>query len=117
MLMIAMAFLQGVYLTVSGVWPLIRIDSFQRVTGAKTDLWLVKTVGLLLVAIGVGLILASARQAFDAPIVFVAMASAAALLAIELVYVSRRVISPIYLVDAAIEAAFLIGWTVALLYA
>jgi hypothetical protein len=38
------------------------------------------------------------------------MASAAALLAIELVYVLRGVISAIYLADALVELGFLIWW-------
>lgn len=38
---------QGVYYVVSGAWPLVHIDSFQKVTGRNTDLWLVHTVGLL----------------------------------------------------------------------
>jgi len=36
-----------VYYVVSGAWPLVYIDSFQKVTGRNTDLWLVHTVGLL----------------------------------------------------------------------
>jgi hypothetical protein len=108
---------QGLYFVLSGAWALFHVRSFQQVTGPKTDLWLVKTVGLLLVAVGGGLILASVRAQFDPALVFIAMASAAALLAIELAYVPRRVISPIYLVDAAIETVFLGGWAIALAHA
>jgi hypothetical protein len=67
-------------------------------------------VGLLLLAIGGGLILAGATRQFAPGLVFIAMASAAALLAIELVYVLRRVISVIYLADALVEVGFLIWW-------
>ena len=88
---------------------MVHIDSFQRVTGRKADLWLVKTVGLLLVAIGGGLILAGGRG-FVPGLVFIAMSSAAALLIIELVYVLKRVIGPIYLADALVELGFLIWW-------
>ena len=35
-----------VYLA-TGLWPLFNIESFQQVTGPKTDLWLVRTVGVL----------------------------------------------------------------------
>jgi hypothetical protein len=96
----------------SGAWPLVHVDSFQKVTGPKTDLWLVNTVGLLLVAIGGGLVVAGvSRQAVPA-LVVIAMACAAALVLIELVYVLKRVISPIYLADALVELGF-IGWWVA----
>ncbi len=36
---------QGLYYTVSGLWPLISLRTFTLVTGPKVDLWLVKTVG------------------------------------------------------------------------
>lgn len=101
---------QGAYYLVSGAWSVAHIDSFQKVTGRKTDLWLVKTVGLLLVAIGGGLIFAAAGRQFVPGLIFIAMASAAALLGIELVYVHKRVIAPIYLADALVELGFLIWW-------
>lgn len=105
-----MALTQRPYYLVSGAWSVVHIDSFQRVTGRKADLWLVKTVGLLLVAIGGGLILAGVGRGFVPGLVFIAMASAAALLVIELVYVLKRVIGPIYLADALVELGFLIWW-------
>jgi hypothetical protein len=107
---VSVALTQGAYYLVSGAWAVVHIDSFQKVTGRKTDLWLVKTVGLLLAAIGGGLILAGVSRQFAPGLVFIAMASAVALLAIELVYVSKRVISAIYLADAVVELGFLIWW-------
>jgi len=105
---------QGAYYLVFGAWSLVHIDSFQKVTGRKTDLWLVKTVGLLLVAIGGGLIFAAAGPQFVPGLIFIAMASAAALLGIELVYVRKRVISPIYLADALVELGFVVWWALCL---
>ena len=113
--MAAVALAQGLYFVVSGAWALVHIESFQRVTGPKTDLWLVKTVGLLLVAIGAGLLLAVGRQLFDPALILIAMGSAAALLSIELVHVGKRVIARIYLLDALVEAGFLIAWATCLL--
>jgi hypothetical protein len=115
MVMAAVALAQGLYFVVSGAWALVHIKSFQRVTGPKTDLWLVKTVGLLLVAIGAGLLLAVGMRQFDPALILIAMGSATALLAIELVYVGKRVIARIYLLDALIEASFLIVWAICLL--
>jgi hypothetical protein len=48
--MVRLAARQGVYYLLTGVWPLPSIGSFQRVTGPKTDLWLVRTVGVLVAA-------------------------------------------------------------------
>ena len=47
---------QGLFYFLTGVWALVSIDTFQKVTGPKTDLWLVKTVGVLFRVIGIGLI-------------------------------------------------------------
>ncbi|VTR52312.1 Uncharacterised protein [Sphingobacterium thalpophilum] len=44
--------IQGIYYCLTGIWPVIHISSFMAVTGPKTDLWLVKMVGLLSLAIG-----------------------------------------------------------------
>ena len=110
-----LALLQGLYLLISGAWGVLHIESFQRVTGRKTDLWLVKTVGLLLVAVGIALLVAAAREQFDPALIVVAIGSAAALLIIELVYVPKRVIPPIYWLDGAIEAGFIVAWTACLL--
>jgi hypothetical protein len=107
-----LATLQGLYYVVSGLWAIVHIESFQKITGPKTDLWLVKTVGLLLAVIGAGLLLAAYRQQFDPALILIAMGSAAALLTIELVYVAKRTISRIYLLDAAIEAVLIAWWAV-----
>lgn len=44
---------QGIYFLLTGLWPLVSIESFQWVTGPKTDLWLVYCVGCLVAVIGV----------------------------------------------------------------
>jgi hypothetical protein len=108
--MTVLAFAQGAYYFITGLWSLVHIDSFQKVTGRKTDLWLVKTVGILLVALGTGLILAGLQQEFGVGLIFIAMATCAGLITIELTYVSKRVIAPIYLADAAVEAGFISWW-------
>jgi hypothetical protein len=43
---------QGWFYLLTGLWAILDIDSFQRVTGPKVDLWLVKTVGVLVIVIG-----------------------------------------------------------------
>jgi hypothetical protein len=55
-------FIQGVYYLVTGVWPLVSMDTFLRVTGPKTDLWLVNTVGALIAVIALALLVAAWRR-------------------------------------------------------
>src|SRR4051812_30893344 len=57
-----MAFIQGVYFFITGLWPIVHMPSFLFVSGPKTDLWLVKTVGILIVVIGSVLLAASTSQ-------------------------------------------------------
>jgi hypothetical protein len=106
------ALVQGSFFIATGLWPLVHMESFQWVTGRKTDLWLVKTTGVLLAVIGSGLTLAATANQITVPLAIIGMASAAGLIAIELVYVFKRVISGIYLVDSTIEAGFLLWWAV-----
>ena len=109
------ALVQGIYFLVTGVWPLISMRTFLAVTGPKTDLWLVRTVGLLLAVIGAVLIYAQLTAAVNAPVVFLAVGAAASLTIVEIVYVLKRVISPIYLGDAAAELILIAWWAIALL--
>lgn len=112
--MTALLWVQGCYFVATGVWPLVHIGSFQRITGPKHDLWLVKTVAVLVVAIGAGLVAAAIRGHADPALVVVAVASCAGLLVIDLTYVAKRVIPPVYLGDALAEMALLAAWIIAL---
>jgi hypothetical protein len=105
---------QGCYYASAGLWPLVSIDTFQMVTGPKSDLWLVRTVGVLITIIGLVLLLAWWRRTLALEIAVLATGSAAALAAIDVYYVARRLLSPIYLADALAETA-LIAWWVFLL--
>ena len=53
------ALAQGLYYAFTGVWPLISMSSFLAVTGPKTDLWLVNTVGILVLCSGLVIFLAA----------------------------------------------------------
>ncbi|HEX8310415.1 MAG TPA: hypothetical protein VF614_03790 [Chthoniobacteraceae bacterium] len=110
-----LATLHGSFYVITGVWPLVHISSFLAVTGPKTDLWLVRTVGLLVTVIGVALLLAGRRRAVTPEIEVLAIGSALALMMIDIIYVSAGVIPPIYLADAAAELALILCWSVALL--
>jgi hypothetical protein len=112
---------QGPYYLLTGVWPLVSIRTFQLVTGPKTDHqptgleadhWLVMTVGVLVTAIAVALLTAAWRRSTQLEIAVLAIGSALGLTAIDVIYVARQVIAPIYLVDAAVEIMLIAGWTV-----
>jgi hypothetical protein len=101
---------QGAYFLLTGLWPLFGVDSFQSVTGAKTDLWLVYTVGCLVAVIGVGLIVAAVGARMTPEVIVMAVGSAIVLAGIDLVFVLRGVISWVYLLDALAEGALIAWW-------
>lgn len=114
-----LCWIQGVYFFVLGVWPLISIETFQAVTGKKTDHlvtgresdhWLVNTVGALVAANGLVFLLSAWRQRVPVEVAVLGITTAIALTAIDVIYVFREVILPVYLIDAVIEVLFIAGW-------
>jgi hypothetical protein len=98
---------QGTYYVVTGVLPFISRRAFAALTGPKREWWLVETVGALVTVIGGTLLHAAARRRTPPELLEVAAGSAAALAAIDLVYVAKGRIAPAYLVDAAVQLALL----------
>lgn len=108
------ATLQGAYFALTGAWAIVSIDTFMLITGDKTDVWLVKTVGVLVIAIGATILLAGWRSAVTPEIRFLAISCAAALAVIDCVFVFLGTISPIYLLDAFVEVVIIVAWLVPL---
>jgi hypothetical protein len=103
---------QGAYYLATGVWGLLHLRSFMRVTGPKTDTWLVKTVSVLVAAIGTSLVLHSRRRRTQPEMHVLALGSAAGLAGIDVYYATKGRISTVYLLDAAAQvglAAWLAG--------
>jgi hypothetical protein len=101
---------QSLFYLVTGIWPFVSMRTFLRVTGPKTDLWLARTVGALVSVIGAVLALAGAHGQRSPEVPLLAVGSAAALTGIDVYYVAKRRISPIYLLDAVGEMALIFGW-------
>jgi hypothetical protein len=100
---------QAAYYLATGIWPIADARSFQMVTGPKTDVWLVKTFGALVGAVGISLGLAAARNRTGPETLALAGGSAAALAAADIYYVSKGTIAKTYLGDAAINLGLLAG--------
>lgn len=105
-----LAWVQGIFYVLTGVWPLISIGTFQAVTGPKIDLWLVKTAGVLIIAIGATLLMGAWRRRIGPELMFLGAASAASLAGIDLVYALSGRISDIYLLDAGVEILLVLLW-------
>ncbi|HFK5529368.1 TPA: hypothetical protein ACGZ99_003449 [Elizabethkingia anophelis] len=103
-------YIQGVYYILTGIWPLINIESFIRVTGPKTDIWLVQTVGLLLLPYGL-LCFYMANNTKKYPVIAIALALCSLSLAgINVYYYMKHAINWVYSIDFIIEMIFLVYW-------
>ncbi len=96
-----------------GLWPLVSIRTFERITGPKVDRWLVKMVGLLAATIGAVLLRGARSDPARPPNVALAIGAALSFAAVDVVYAGRGRISPIYLGDAVVEVALVAGWRMA----
>jgi hypothetical protein len=117
---------QGLYYTLFGAWPLLHMTSFIWVTGKRgkydnldsgqpLDHWLVLTVAGLLIGIGIHLILASRNRTVTTETFVLAVLSALVLAIVDVTFASRRIIEPIYYIDAAIQVAFIAVWLLTIL--
>jgi hypothetical protein len=98
----------GVANLAGGLWPLLHIRSFEWVFGPKTDRWLVKTVAGLLIIDGITQLTTSAGSIRQ--VRRLSVGTAAVLAAVDIIYVSAGRISKMYLVDAALEVAWIMAW-------
>lgn len=107
---------QGAFYIATGLWPIVSMRTFLMVTGPKTDLWLVKTVGALIAVIGAALLCGGLDGNVSNGLVLLGSVSAAALGIVDVNYVTKGVISKIYLLDAAAEAVIVLMWLTAILF-
>jgi hypothetical protein len=101
---------QGIYTLLTALWPIVHIKSFMDVTGPKTDIWLVKTVGALLIPISLTMFFFVIVRMDNRPVALLAGTTSLAFIVIDLVYALQDVIPDIYLADAVVEMIFLLGW-------
>ena len=106
---------QGLYYALTGLWPLISMSTFLAITGPKVDLWLVDTVGILVLVSGLVILLAALRRAVTMEILLLAVGSGLGLCAIDIIFVSIGRILPIYLADATAEIILVALYTASIL--
>jgi hypothetical protein len=104
---------QGLYFALTGVWPLVDMKSFMAVTGFKVDQWLVKTVGVLILVVGLVLLSAARARRISPEVLGLAVGCALGLTAIDVYYVLIDRIRDVYLLDALAEVALVAAWMVA----
>src|SRR5688572_24351261 len=88
-----LAVAHGWFNIVNGLWPLLSMRSFERVTGPKVDRWLVRTVAGLMVGNGVTQLAAAGSPEGLRAARLLGQATAGTLAAVDLVYAPRGRIS------------------------
>jgi hypothetical protein len=114
-LLYVLGFIHASYFIAIGLWPVMNINSFMFFTGPKTDIWMAKSLGLLMSIIGLMLILAIVRNKLIMELIMLIIFSGLALGAVEFYYGWNDMISEIYLLDAAAEFFFTLCWILLLL--
>jgi hypothetical protein len=97
------------YYVLTGAWPLVHMESFEAVTGPKTDRWLVRTVGALALANGIALAVGARLPEPSVETQALALLSSAAFATVDVAYVGAGRIRPIYLADAVAEISFAVA--------
>lgn len=97
--------MQAIYYLLSGIWPLIHLASFESVTGPKVEVWLVRTVGVVTVAIGGALAAGVRRRTPALETLVLAMFAAAAYGSIDFVYGLTGRIRFVYVIDGCAQTA------------
>ena len=88
--------------------------SFEFVSGPKTDDWLVRTVAVLVLVVGLVLLSAAIKRDLGAPVRILAIGSAGGLAFIDFFYAMRGVIWPVYMLDGIGELVLIVLWAIAL---
>lgn len=100
----------GFFFLVTGLWPIVSLATFEAVSGPKTDHWLVITVGWLIAVMGAALLLSAVRRRVGLEMFVLGIGAALALAGVDVVFVFKGTIPPIYLLDAVAEALFITLW-------
>ena len=106
---------QGIYTFITAIWPIVDIESFMFVSGYKTDVWLVKTVSILLLAISICLITNTSSNHPHLPIIILALLVAVGMAYVDFYYSLNGTISKIYMADGLVEILFIISWLIILI--
>jgi hypothetical protein len=100
----------GAFNIVGGLWPLVSMRSFEWVFGPKTDHWLERTVAGLMVSAGWSQWRAAATPGGVEHARRIGVSTAATLLAVDLFYVPKGTLRWTYLLDGAMEVAWIAAW-------
>lgn len=95
---------QGSYYLLTGLWPVVHLESFETVTGPKDSIFLLHMVSALIIVVAITLLL-SLKNEKTRSILFLAVGAPLSFMSIEIFY--RAQIQWVYFLDFAVEAIIL----------
>lgn len=103
--------IQGLYVLMTALWPLLYLENFIQVTGPKTDIWLVRAISFLLLPYAVfcfwtALVQRPVPQVLSGSMMLMGVSLAG----VEFYYATHRVISTLYELDAVLQILFAVWW-------
>jgi hypothetical protein len=108
---VVLIWIEAIYTLLTALWGLIDIDSFMQVTGPKTDVWLVKTVSVLLLPIAICFISGIYLKQNPLTIILVGLTTSVGLAAIDFYYTANDTIRFVYAIDGSLQLLFFTCWT------
>lgn len=109
-----MLWVQAIYYFLTALWGLLDIDSFMKVTGPKTDIWLVKTVSVLIIPIAICLLCGIFFDTHPVPVILLAATAALGFACIDFYYTANKTIKWVYAVDGVTQAILFVVWMILL---
>ena len=101
---------QAVYYLLTGLWPLLHLNSFLSITGSGADLWRSQPINLLILCVGLVLLRGSAEKSSKPATNILSVAAAFVLLIIDLYFPFSGVVSKLYVVDGILQFSCLVLW-------
>ncbi len=89
---------------------MVDIDTFMAVTGPKNDIWLVKTVAVVLIPISLFFLANIYKPGPLLHAIIVGFTSSVGLASIDFYYTSNDVILWVYAIDGVLQVLFAISW-------
>lgn len=88
------------------------IGSFMLITGTKTDIWLVKTVSVLLLAVSFYFIAHLIIKTNQLPAIVLTATCCFSLACIDFYYTAMKIISSVYFIDGIVQLILLTAWVI-----
>lgn len=101
---------QGVFFIATGLWPVVHLQSFERLARTNVEGWKVKALGGVIALVGATLVAASLKRRDDTAVRVLGVGSALALALTDLFFASKKRGVPIYLADAAVQTGLATAW-------